>query len=234
MGKSRRPRRLRVDIVTLFPAMFEAPLGRSIVGRAREKGALKLGFVNPRDFVKDRHRTVDDRPYGGGAGMVLMAEPLYQAVRKTRTRGAKVVLLSPQGRCFDQKLARSFSKERHLVLICGHYEGVDERVLDFVDMELSIGDYVLTGGEIPAMAVVDAVARLLPGVLAKEDAAVRESFTGSLLDYPQFTRPRVWRGKKVPDVLLGGDHARIEQWRQKRALAATRRKRPKLIKNKVQ
>ncbi len=233
MGKNRRPRRLRVDIVTLFPPMFEGSLGRSIVGRAREKGALDLGFVNPRDFVKDRHRTVDDRPYGGGAGMVLMAEPLYQAVRKVRTRNAKVVLLSPQGRRFEQKLARSFSKERHLVLICGHYEGVDERVFDFVDMELSIGDFVLTGGEIPAMVVVDAVARLLPGVLAKEDAAVRESFTGGLLDYPQFTRPRVWRGKKVPDVLLGGDHSRIETWRREQAVAATQRKRPKLMKNKV-
>lgn len=233
MGKNRRRRRLRVDIVTLFPPMFEGPLGRSIVGRAREGGVLDLGFVNPRDFVKDRHRTVDDRPYGGGAGMVLMAEPLYQAVRKVRTRGAKVILLSPQGRCFDQKLARSLSKERHLVLICGHYEGVDERVQGFVDMELSIGDFVLTGGEIPAMAVVDAVARLLPGVLAKVDATVRESFTGGLLDYPQFTRPRVWRGKKVPDVLLGGNHARIETWRREQALAATRRKRPKLVKNKV-
>lgn len=213
--------------------MFEGPLSESIVQRARLKGLLELGFVNPRDFARDRHRTVDDRPYGGGAGMVLAPEPLYQAVRKVRRKGSKVILLSPQGRRFDQALARRLAGERHLILVCGRYEGVDERFMDFVDLELSIGDFVLTGGEIPAMAVVDATTRLLPGVLAKADAAVEESFTAGRLDYPQYTRPEVWRGRKTPAVLLSGDHARIAEWRRRAAEAATRRKRPDLLENKL-
>lgn len=225
---ARRPG-LRVDIVTLFPGMFEGPLSESIVQRARLKGLLDLGFVNPRDFAPDKRRTVDDRPYGGGAGMVLAPEPLYQAVRKARRKGSKVILLSPQGRKFDQALARRLARERHLILVCGRYEGVDERFLDFVDLELSVGDFVLTGGEIPAMAVVDATARLLPGVLAKEDAAAAESFTDGRLDYPQYTRPEVWRGRRTPPVLLSGDHARIAQWRRRAAERATRRKRPDLL-----
>lgn len=222
---------MRVDIVTLFPGMFAGPLTESIVGRARARGILELGFADPREFAEDRHRTVDDRPFGGGAGMVLMAEPLHRAIRKVKRRSSLVVLLSPQGRRFDQGVARELAGRRSLVLVCGHYEGVDERVLDFVDMELSIGDFVLTGGELPAMVVVDALARLLPGVLAKEDAAREESFTAELLDYPQYTRPRVWRGRPVPPVLLSGDHARIARWRQDAARDATRKKRPDLGKN---
>ncbi|MFH1724691.1 MAG: tRNA (guanosine(37)-N1)-methyltransferase TrmD [Elusimicrobiota bacterium] len=231
MAVRRRPR-LRIDIVTLFPGMFAGPLSESIVERARQRGILELGVTTPRDFTEDRHRTVDDRPYGGGAGMVLMAEPLYRTIRKLRRlrRGSKVILMSPQGRRFDQKLARGLSRQKHLILVCGHYEGIDERLMDFVDMELSIGDYVLTGGEIPAMAVADAVTRLLPGVLAKEEAAAQESFSEGLLDFPQYTRPRKWRGREVPEVLLGGDHARIAEWRRRAALGATRRKRPELVK----
>lgn len=232
MGEGGRRRRvkpaLRVDIVTLFPGMFAGPLTESIVGRARARGILELGFADPREFAEDRHRTVDDRPFGGGAGMVLMAEPLHRAIRKVKRRSSLVVLLSPQGRRFDQRVARELAGRRSLVLVCGHYEGVDERVLDFVDMELSIGDFVLTGGELPAMVVVDALARLLPGVLAKEDAAREESFTAELLDYPQYTRPRVWRGRSVPPVLLSGDHARIARWRREAARDATRKKRPDL------
>lgn len=220
---------LRVAVVTLFPEMFEGPLTRSIVGRAREKGALEVVFSNPRDFAEDRHRTVDDRPYGGGPGMVLMAEPLYRAIKKVRTRGAKVVMLTPQGRRFDQKAARRLCAAGKVVLVCGHYEGVDERVMDFVDEELSLGDFVLTGGEIAAMAVIDAAARLLPGVLAKAGAAEAESFTEPLLDHPHYTRPRVWRGRSVPEVLLGGDHRAVAAWRAKAARAATRKKRPDLL-----
>ena len=220
---------LRVGVVTLFPGMFEGPLTESIVQRARAKGLLEVSFSDPREFSQDRHRTVDDRPYGGGPGMVLMAEPLYQAIRKVRRRGATVVMMSPQGRRFDQATARRFAAAKDLVLVCGHYEGVDERVMDFVDEEVSLGDFVMTGGEIAAMAVIDAVTRLLPGVLVKEGAAEAESFTGPSLDYPHYTRPRTWRGRDVPEVLMGGDHKAIAAWRRKAALAATRKKRPDLI-----
>ena len=189
---------MKIDFVTLFPGMFEPVLGASIIGRARESGRLELGWVNPRDFSRDKHKKVDDRPFGGGAGMLLSAEPLYSAIKSVRKPESRVVYLSPQGRRFDQKAAARLSKERHLVLVCGHYEGVDERVMKCFDEELSIGDFVLTGGELPAMVVADAVARLLPGVLKKADAAARESFEGGLLDYPQYTRPRLWRGPKIP------------------------------------
>lgn len=228
-----RTGKLRVDVVTLFPEMFEGPMSLSIVGRARTSGALKLGFVNPREFAADRRKTVDDRPYGGGAGMLLMAEPFYRAMRKVRKKDSKVLLLSPQGRPYDQKQARRLAGQKHLVLLCGHYEGFDERLLDFVDEEVSIGDYVLTGGELPAMVLIDSVARLLPGVLAKEDAASAESFSGALLDYPQYTRPRVWRGRETPEVLLSGDHAKIAAWRGKAAERATGKKRPDRLKSKV-
>lgn len=221
---------LRVDVVTLFPSMFEGPLTESIVGRAQEKKALEVGFVNPRDFTTDRHRTVDDRPYGGGAGMVLMAEPMSQAIASVRKDSSTVIFLSPQGKRFDQNIARTLAKKEHLVLVCGRYEGIDERLMDLFDMELSIGDYVLTGGEIPAMVVTDALARLQPGVLEKEEAAERESFSENLLDYPQYTRPETWKDKSVPGVLLSGDHAKIEAWRREKAEEATRRKRPELLK----
>ncbi|NLO91954.1 MAG: tRNA (guanosine(37)-N1)-methyltransferase TrmD [Elusimicrobia bacterium] len=223
---------MRFDVVTLFPRMVDAPLSESIVGRARERGQLELGFANPRDFTQDRHRTVDDRPYGGGPGMLMMAEPLFRAVKSVKKRGSLVVVLSPHGRRFDQKTARRLAARRHVVLVCGRYEGMDARfVAAAADEELSLGDFVLTGGEAAAVAVIDSVARLLPGVLKKEEAPVLESFTGPLLEAPQYTRPSRWRGKSVPSVLLGGNHAAIEAWRRKKAQALTKRKRPDLLRN---
>lgn len=229
MAQRRRHGPLKIDIVTLFPEMFEPVLSTSIVGRARKAGLVEVSIVNPRDFTDDRRGTVDDRPFGGGAGMVLMAEPVYRALKKVRRRGSRVVYLSPQGKRFDQRLARELAQARRLVLLCGHYEGIDERALEYVDEEVSLGDFVLTGGEIPAMAIVDAIARLVPGVLAKTDAAERESFSEGLLDFPQFTRPRVWRRRAVPDVLLSGDHRRIEEWRREAQRRSTRKKRPDLL-----
>lgn len=226
---------MRIDIVSLFPGMFEGPLTQSIVSRAREKGAIELGFVDPRAFADDRRGTVDDRPFGGGPGMVLMAEPLYRAIKKAKGRGGFVVHLTPRGKRLDQRGVRALAAKKHLVLVCGHYEGVDERVTALADAEVSLGDFVLTGGEIPAMAVVDAVARLQPGVLKKPEASALESFSKEegLLEAPQFTRPRVWRGKKVPDILLSGDHARIAAWKQKEAMRLTRKRRPDLVKAKL-
>jgi tRNA (guanine37-N1)-methyltransferase len=224
---------MRVDVVTLFPGMLDAPLSESIVGRARREGRLELGFSNPRDFTEDRHRTVDDKPYGGGTGMVMMAEPLYRALKKVRKKGSLVILLTPKGRRFDQKTALDLAKRKHLVFICGHYEGIDERVTPLADMQLSIGDYVLTGGEPAAVVVIDAVARLLPGVLRKEDATVNETFTGGLLEAPHYTRPAVWRGKAVPPELLSGNHRLIAEWRVKTAGELTASERPDLRKAKA-
>jgi tRNA (guanine37-N1)-methyltransferase len=220
---------MRVDVVTLFPELVDGPLSGSIVGRARSRGILELGFSNPRDFTEDRHRTVDDRPYGGGPGMLMMAEPLYRAVKAVSKRGSRVVFLAPRGRKFDQALARELSKEKRLVLVCGHYEGVDERAHSLADDEISLGDFVLTGGEPAAVAVIDALTRLLPGTLKKSDAAEKESFTEPLLEAPQYTRPAVWRGKKVPAVLMSGDHAAIEAWRAKESLRLTKKRRPDLL-----
>lgn len=225
---------MRIDFVTLFESMFAGPMTDSIVGRARAQGVLEIGFVNPRDFSKDKHRKVDDRPFGGGAGMILQAEPFHAAVKSVARKGSRVVYLSAQGRPFDQKAAERLACERHLVLVCGHYEGVDERLAPLFDEEISIGDYVLTGGELPAMVVADSVARLLPGVLKKPDAAAAESFAATkdgaaVLDFPQYTRPRVWRRKKVPEVLFSGDHEKIAAWRRQAALRATRLKRPDLL-----
>ena len=220
---------MRIDFVTLFPDMFAPVMDASILGRAREKGLLEWGCVNPRDFSEDKHRKVDDRPFGGGPGMVLMAEPLEKAVGSVRRKGTKVIFLSPQGETFTDRKASQLAQDEHLVLVCGHYEGVDERALELFDEELSIGDYVLTGGELPAMVLADAVARKLPGVLKKEDAAESESFVSGLLDFPQYTRPRVWRGLEVPEVLFSGDHKKIAEWRQEAARAATKRKRPDLM-----
>lgn len=221
---------MRVDVVTLFPAMVDVPLSDSIVGRARGEGRLELGFTNPRDFSGDRRGTVDDKPYGGGTGMVMMAEPVYQAVRKVKKRNSYVIVLTPKGERFDQRLALKLAAKKHLIFICGHYEGMDERVNSLADLELSIGDYVLTGGEPAAVAVIDAVARLLPGVLRKKDAAVNETFTEGLLEAPHYTRPCVWRGMKVPEVLLSGDHGRIAGWRKAAAEALTGERRPDLLK----
>ncbi|MBI4801885.1 MAG: tRNA (guanosine(37)-N1)-methyltransferase TrmD [Elusimicrobia bacterium] len=220
---------MRIDVVTLFPAMVDAPLSESIVGRARSSGLLDLGFSNPRDFSEDRHKTVDDKPYGGGTGMVLMAEPVYKALKKVKKKGSFVILLTPKGRKFDQAMALELAKKKRLIFICGHYEGIDERVNDLADLELSLGDYVLTGGEPAAVAVIDAVTRLLPGVLKKEDATVDETFSMGLLEAPHYTRPRVWRKKKVPEALLSGNHKLISRWRHNSARALTGKKRPDLL-----
>jgi tRNA (guanine37-N1)-methyltransferase len=219
---------MRVDAVTLFPGMIDAPLSESIVGRARAEGFLELGFVNPRDFTEDRHRTVDDKPYGGGTGMLMMAEPVYRAVKKVQKKTSFVILLTPKGRKFDQAAALELAKKKHLIFICGHYEGIDERITPLADMELSIGDYVLTGGEPAAVAVIDAVTRLIPGVLKKSDATVNETFTGGLLEAPHYTRPGVWRGKKVPEALLSGNHKLIAEWRASMAAKLTGAARPDL------
>lgn len=221
---------MKIDFVTLFPGMFPSVMDASMMARAQEKGLVSWGCVNPRDFTEDKHHKVDDRPFGGGPGMLMMAEPLEKAIKSVKKKGSKVIFLSPQGKTFDAKTASRLSKEKHLILVCGHYEGVDERTMELFDEELSIGDFVLTGGELPAMLVADAVARLVPGVLKKEDAAVSESFTGGLLDFPQYTRPRVWRGREVPEILFSGDHAKIAEWRLNAAKTATKRKRPDLLK----
>ena len=223
---------MRVDAVTLFPGMIDAPLSESIVGRARQEGFLELGFSNPRDFTEDRRRTVDDKPYGGGTGMVMMAEPVYRALKKVRKKGSYVILLTPKGRRFDQKLARTLAKKKHLVFICGHYEGIDERITPLADLELSIGDYVLTGGEPAAVTVIDAITRLIPGVLRKEDATVNETFTEGLMEAPHYTRPAAWRGKKVPAELLSGNHGLIAGWRRAQSEALTGKTRPELAHGK--
>ncbi len=218
--------------MTVFPAMFEGPLSESIVGRARERGKLEIRVHDIRDFTRDKHRTTDDYPFGGGAGMVMKPEPIFAAVEFALGEAdgpSRVILMTPQGRLFTQDEARRLAAERHLVLVCGHYEGIDERVrAGLVTDEISIGDYVLTGGELPAMVVIDAVARLIPGVL-DEQAVAAESFSSGLLDYPQYTRPREFRGMNVPEVLLSGDHEKVRIWRRRQALARTLERRPDLI-----
>jgi tRNA (guanine37-N1)-methyltransferase len=209
--------------------MMESVLSQSIIGRARESHAVETNLINPRNFSGNKHRKVDDRPYGGGAGMILMANPVHQAIKSATTKKSRVILLSPQGRRFDQATAMRLSRESHLILVCGHYEGLDERLKNDFDEEISIGDYILTGGELPALVLSDALIRLIPGVLKKPEATALESFSGRWLDFPQYTRPQVWRGKKVPAVLLSGDHERINEWRNIEAKKITRRKRPDLI-----
>jgi len=227
---------MRIDIITLFPAMFKGPFGESIVRRAQEKEKVVIKVHNLRDWAVDKRGTVDDRTYGGGVGMILMPQPIFNAVEeiksKAKSRKIKVILLTPQGKRFNQKMAKRLVKINHLILICGHYEGVDERVRKYlVDEEISIGDYVLTGGELPAMVLVDTIVRLLPGVLKKEEAVREESFAQrGLLEYPQYTRPADFKGWKVPKVLLSGNHKKIEEWRKKKALERTKKRRPDLIK----
>ncbi|MCK4418193.1 tRNA (guanosine(37)-N1)-methyltransferase TrmD [Candidatus Aerophobetes bacterium] len=224
---------MRVDIITLFPSMFKNPFNESMIKRAKEKGILKIKLHDLRQFTHDKHRTVDDAPYGGGAGMVMKPRPLFEAVEKIKEEidsSSRVILLSPQGRPLNQEKVKELAKERVLIFICGHYEGVDERVREhLVDEEISLGDYVLTGGELAAMVVVDAVARMLPGVLGSEDSAREDSFYKGLLDYPQYTRPSDFRGWKVPSVLLSGNHQKVKEWRRKKMLEATLRKRPDLL-----
>ncbi len=228
-------RTLNFEVLTLFPGMLEGPLNESILKRGREKGFLNVTVRNIRDYTEDKHKTADDSPYGGGAGMVLKPEPIFKAFERLREEypGEKMltILLSPQGRLFHQKRAEELSREkRRIILLCGHYEAVDERVIDaLVDEELSVGDYVLTGGELAALVVIDAAARLLPGVLGDEESAFRDSFGEGLLDHPHYTRPAEFRGMKVPDVLLSGNHAEIEKWRRREELKATLVKRPELL-----
>lgn len=220
-----------LDIVTLFPAICEGPLRESILGRACARGLVTVRTSSPRDFATDRHGTVDDTPYGGGAGMVLKPEPLFAAVERVSTADAHVVLLTPQGRPFSQQTARRFAALSHLVLVCGHYEGVDERARQaLIDEEVSLGDYVLTNGTIAAVVVADAVIRLLPGVLGADESSDDESFgRDGWLEYPHYTRPVEFRGMRVPDVLLSGDHANIEQWRREQSLVRTAARRPELL-----
>jgi len=217
-------------IITLFPQMFDSPLGHSILKKAREKGLIQFAFIDPRSYTTDRHRTVDDTPYGGGHGMVMKPEPLVAAIEEARSKAphAHVVLLTPRGSVFSQETARRLSKEQEIVLVCGRYEGVDERVEAFVDETTSIGDYTLSGGEPAAIVIIDAVARLVPGVLGNENSPLDESFADGLLEYPQYTRPEEFRGLKVPEVLLSGDHGRIHRWRRQQSLALTRKRRPDL------
>ena len=222
---------MKIDVLTLFPAMFAGPLDESIIMRARKKGLLDLKVHQLRDWTHDRHKTVDDKPFGGGPGMLLKPEPLFEAVESLKRERTKVILLSPAGRKFSQPIARELAQEKDILLVTGHYEGFDERVREgLADDELSIGDYVLTNGALPAMVVIDAVARLLPGVLGDDTSSSDESFSHGLLEYPQYTRPAEFRGMKVPEVLLNGNHAEIEKWRREQAKLRTKAQRPDLLK----
>ena len=219
-----------IDVLTLFPAMFAGPLDESIIRRARDQGLLELRLHQLRNWTHDRHKTVDDRPFGGGPGMLMKPEPIFEAVASLRREGSRLVLLSPAGRRFDQAIARELAALPHLLLLCGSYEGVDERVREFlVDDELSIGDYVLTNGALPAMVIIDAVTRLLPGVLGDDASAHDESFSREWLEYPQYTRPTDFRGMRVPEVLVSGNHAEIARWRAAQGRLRTQQRRPDLV-----
>ena len=220
---------MRIDIITIFPKMFAPVLDESIIKRAQKSGRVKITVHNLRDYSTDKHKKVDDRPFGGGPGMVMNPQPFFAAVKdvKGKTK-AKVILLSPQGRLLNQRICRDLSKEKRLILLCGHYEGIDERVKKIVDAEISIGDYVLTGGELPAMVLVDSIVRLVSGVLGHQDSAKIETFEENLLECPHYTRPAIFKGMKVPQVLLSGDHKAIEAWRKEQAVKITEKKRPDL------
>lgn len=222
---------MRIDILTLFPEMFTGVFGSSIINKAQEKDAVELNLINFRDFSENKHKTVDDYPYGGGNGMLLKPEPIFAAVESIENYlRARIIMLTPQGRPFNQKFAEELKKEEHLIFLCGHYEGFDERIREhLVTDEISIGDFVLTGGELAAMVVVDSIVRLLPGVLGNEQSADTDSFSSDLLEYPQYTRPEEFRGWRVPEVLLSGHHQNIEDWRKKEAMKRTLIRRPELI-----
>lgn len=224
---------MRFDVMTLFPQMIEAVAGESILGRAMESGLIQVNAVNIRDFSANKHKKVDDYPYGGGNGMVMMPQPIFDAYSHI-TQGLdykpRTIYMSPQGKVLTQQLAQELAASRHLIILCGHYEGVDERVLDsLVDEEISIGDYVLTGGELPALVMIDSISRLIPGVLSNEESHCDESHSEGLLEYPQYTRPYEYQGQKVPDILMTGHHANIQQWRRMQSLKRTRDKRPDLF-----
>ena len=221
---------MKIDVLTLFPAMFAGPLDESIIKRARDAGLLDLSLHQLRDWTHDRHKTVDDRPFGGGPGMLLKPEPIFEAVESLKREKTRVVLMSPSGRKFHQAIARELAQVEHLLIVTGHYEGFDERIREaLADDELSIGDYVLTNGALPAMVVIDAVTRLLPGVLGDDASSSEESFSAGLLEYPQYTRPAEFRGMKVPEVLVSGNHAEIAKWRAEQAKLRTKKQRPDLI-----
>jgi tRNA (guanine37-N1)-methyltransferase len=221
---------LKIDIVTLFPDSFFGPFAESNIARAIENGKVEINCVDLREFTNDRRKTVDDKPYGGGPGMLMKIEPLFRAVESLKNEDSYVILMSPQGEPFKQKTAEKLLDKKHLIIICGHYEGVDERVRELlIDSEISIGDYVLTSGNLPAMVVVDAVTRLIPGVLGTDESSMSESFSDEgLLEYPQYTRPEEFRGMKVPDVLLSGNHGKIASWRHEESVKRTKRRRPDL------
>jgi tRNA (guanine37-N1)-methyltransferase len=222
---------IRFDVLTLFPDMFQSPLGSSVFKKAIDRGIIRVLIHNIRDFTTDKHRVVDDSPYGGGSGMVMKAGPVVEGIEQLKaTDGSpRVILMTPQGVPFDHNEARRLSTYDHLLFVCGRYEGIDERVRDYVDEELSIGDYILMGGELAVMVVIDAVSRFVPGVLGSEESVLEESFVDALLEYPQYTRPRVFRGKKVPEVLISGNHRQIARWRRREALRRTLLRRPDLL-----
>ena len=224
---------MKITVFTLFPEMFAGPLDSSIIGRARQRGLIDIALINFRDYATSRHKNVDDEPFGGGAGMLLKPEPIYAAFEavagpKERYSG-KVILLSPQGTPFSQRIASDLAHESEIALICGHYEGFDERIRRLADIELSIGDYVLTGGELPAMVIIDSVCRLIPGAIGEDESHRADSFSNGLLEHPHYTRPRVFRGMAAPDALISGDHERIRRWRRKESLRRTRLRRPDLL-----
>ncbi len=222
---------MKIDVLTLFPEMFQGPFDQSIVKKAQDREIMEIKIHDLRKWTEDKHRTVDNHPFGGGVGMVLMIKPIYEALKELKTKTSKVILLSPQGKVFNQKVAKNLSNEKHLIFVCGHYEGFDERIRKhLIDEEISIGDYVLTGGELPAMVIIDSITRLIPGVLKNNQATEIESFTKQLLEYPQYTRPADFKGWKVPEVLLSGDHKKIAQWQKEKEIEVTKKKRPDLLK----
>jgi tRNA (guanine37-N1)-methyltransferase len=231
---------MKIDILTIFPKMFQGPFTESLIGRAVKNGILQIKVTDIRSFSKDKHKKVDDKPFGGGAGMVLKPEPLYDAIKSVGVKKKNnlyknyyskpyVIYMSPQGKTLNNEIIKKISKFKHLVFVCGHYEGIDERIINYVDEEISIGDYVLTGGEIPAMVVADSVARLLPGVVKEEYSVKNDSFYNGILDYPHYTRPAVFKRNKVPAVLLSGNHEKIDNWRKKEAYERTKKQRPDLL-----
>lgn len=220
---------MKIDVLTLFPEMFAGPLDFSMVKRARDAGILDLRVINLRDYTHDRHKTVDDKPFGGGPGMLLKPEPIFEAVENLANAKTRVVMLTPIGRKFDQQIARELSQQEHLLFLCGAYEGFDERIRTLAHDEISLGDFVLTNGALPAMVMIDAITRLLPGVLGDDQSSADESFSHGQLEYPHYTRPAEFRGMKVPDVLLSGNHAEIEKWRREQAKLRTKERRPDLL-----
>lgn len=223
---------MKIDVLTLFPELFDKFRDWSIIGRTMEKGIFSLNTVNIREFSKNKHKKVDDYPFGGGPGMIMGAEPIYNAISDTKNEDSMVIYLSPQGKPYTQELAKKLSKKKHLILLCGHYEGVDNRIVDnFIDLEVSIGDYVLTGGELPAMVLIESIIRLLPGALSQKESYMEESHYNGLLEHPQYTRPRTFNNLPVPEVLLSGHHKNISDWKKYQSLRTTYIKRPDLLSN---